>query len=143
MILIFYLLCQILQLKWRSHANAKIALITARIIASLKYNYIIKLCRKKDYHDKLTSVHLSLTQTWSIIKSVVTSKSHYSGPFTNMKDNRGNIINNPQTTASEVNEFFTNIVPSLAAIIPHVSVDHKSYSEWFFCGLFLHLTYYS
>ena len=60
-----------------------------------------------------------------------------------MKDNRGNIINNPQTTASEVNEFFTNIVPSLAAIIPHVSVDHKSYSEWFFCGLFLHLTYYS
>ena len=36
-----------------------------------KYNYLIKLCRKKYYHDKLSSICSSPKQTWSLIKSVL------------------------------------------------------------------------
>ena len=35
-----------------------------------------------------------------------------------MEDNRGNTINNPQLIANKLNEFFTNIGPSVATKIP-------------------------
>ena len=38
-----------------------------------KYNYLIKLCRKKYYHDKLSSICSSLKQALSLIKSVISS----------------------------------------------------------------------
>ena len=45
-----------------------------------KYNYLIKLYRKKYYHNKLSSISSSLKQTWSLIKSIISSKHSSYGP---------------------------------------------------------------
>ena len=74
-------------------------------------------------------------KTWSLIKSVISSKHSSYGP-TAMKDNRCNTINNPQLIANKFNEFFTNIGPSLATKIPHSTVDHKSYLSGSFSDSF-------
>ena len=74
-------------------------------------------------------------KTWSLIKSVISSKHSSYGP-TAMRDNRGNTINNPQLIANKFNEFFTNIGPSLATKIPHSTVDHKSYLSGSFSDSF-------
>ena len=82
----------------------------------------------------------SLKPTWSLIKSVISSKHSSYGP-TAMEDNRGNTINNPQLITNKLNEFFTNIGLSVATKIPHSTVDHKSYlSGSFSDSLFASLT---
>ena len=53
-----------------------------------------------------------------------------------MKDNRGNVVNNPQLIANKFNEFFTNVGPSLATKIPHSTADHKSYLSGSFSDSF-------
>ena len=40
-----------------------------------KYNYTVKLARKKYYHDKLDMQQSNLKATWSTIKTVIGSKS--------------------------------------------------------------------
>ena len=74
----------------------------------------------------MSSIGSSLKQTWSLIIFVISSKHSSYGP-TAMKDNRGNVVNNPQLIANKFNEFFTNVGPSLATKIPHSTADHKSY----------------
>ena len=73
-----------------------------------KYNYLIKLSRKKYYHDKLTSVSSSLKQTWTLIKSVISSKHSNNNPIS-IKDSTGKTTNNPQSIVNKFNDFFTNI----------------------------------
>ena len=36
-----------------------------------KYNFLIKLARKKFFHDKLLSFSLDLRKTWSVIKQII------------------------------------------------------------------------
>ena len=39
-----------------------------------KYNYLVKLARKKYFHEKLISVTSDLKKTWSVIKQVISKK---------------------------------------------------------------------
>lgn len=107
------------QKQWNNPTSANKAIHTK---FRNKYIYLIKLWRKKYYHDKLSSICSSLKQTWSLIKSVISSKHSCYGP-TAMKENK-------------FNGFFTNIGRSLATKTPHSTVDHKSYLSGSFSDSF-------
>ena len=53
-----------------------------------KYNFLLKVARKKYFHDKLISVSSDLRKTWSVIKQIIAKKKpdHH---FSNMKDSSG------------------------------------------------------
>ena len=89
-----------------------------------KYNYLIKLCRKKYYHDKLSSTCSSLKQALSLIKSVTSSKHSSYGPSA-IKDNRGNTINNPNLLISLMNSLLTLVLLlSLKFPTPLLTTNH-------------------
>ena len=76
-----------------------------------KYNFLIKLARKKFFHDKLLSVSADLKKTWSVIKQII-SKKEPEQRFNNMKDSSG--YSNPTQIATKFDNFFANVGPSLA-----------------------------
>ena len=71
-----------------------------------KYNSLIKLARKKYFHDKLVSVCSDLTKTWSLIKEII-SKKKPEQSFVSMRDNTGVYSD----LTSKFNNFFANIGP--------------------------------
>ena len=71
-----------------------------------KYNFLIKLARKKFFHDKLLSVRSDLRKTWSVIKQIL-SKKEPEQRFDNMKDSSGS-YSNPTQIATKFNNFFAN-----------------------------------
>ena len=81
-----------------------------------KYNSLIKIARKKYFHDKLTSISSNLKKTWAVIKQVLTKKQTQQ-TFKTMKDSDG-IYSDPNQIAMKFNNFFTNIGPSLANNLP-------------------------
>ena len=56
-----------------------------------KYNFLIKLARKKFFHDKLLSVSSDLRKTWSVVKQII-SKKEPDQRFNNMKDSYTQIL---------------------------------------------------
>ena len=60
-----------------------------------KYNFLIKLAKKKFFHDKLLSVSSDLRKTWSVIKQIISEKEPELR-FNNMKDSSGSYSNPTQ-----------------------------------------------
>lgn len=90
-----------------------------------KYNFLIKIARKKYYHDKLVSVNSNLKKTWSVIKQVI-SRKQTQHQICTMKDSNGTYSDHIQI-ANKFNNFFTNIGPSLAKNIPHSQTSYKEF----------------
>ena len=90
-----------------------------------KYNSLIKIARKKYFHDKLISVQSDIRKTWSIIKQVLTKKLGPHQSYT-MKDSNGTYTD-PVQIANKFNNFFTNIGPSLAKNIPCSQTDYRKF----------------
>ena len=81
-----------------------------------KYNFLIKLARKKYFHNKLLSISSDMRKTRTVIKQVI-SKKKPDLHFSHMKDNTGT-YSDPIRIVTQFNYFFANIGPSLANNIP-------------------------
>ena len=68
-----------------------------------KYNFLIRVARKKYFHDKLVSVSSDLRKTWSVIKQII-SKKKSEQHFSNMKDSTG-VCSDPSRIATKFNNF--------------------------------------
>ena len=90
-----------------------------------KYNFLIKLARKKFFHDKLLSVSSDLRKTWSVIKQII-SKKEPKQCFNNMKDSSGS-YSNPTQIATKFNNFFANVGPSLANKISPTQITYREF----------------
>ena len=90
-----------------------------------KYNFLIKLARKKFFHDKLLSVSSDLRKTWSVIKQII-SKKEPEQRFNNMKDSSGS-YSNPTQIATKFNNFFANVGPSLANKISPTQITYREF----------------
>ena len=90
-----------------------------------KYNFLIKLARKKLFHDKLLSVSSDLRKTWSVIKQII-SKKEPDQRFNNMKDSSGS-YSNPTPIATKFNNFFANVGPSLANKISPTQITYREF----------------
>ena len=87
------------------------------------YNFLIKLARKKFFHDKLLSVSSDLRKTWSVIKQII-SKKEPEQRFNNMKDS---LYSNPTRIATKFNNFFANAGPSLATNISPTQITYREF----------------
>ena len=74
-----------------------------------KYNFPIRIARKKYFRDKLVSVSSDLRKTWSVIKQII-SKKKSEQHFSNMKDSTG-VCSDPSRIATNFNNFFANKNP--------------------------------
>ena len=92
---------------------------------ALKYNFLIKLARKKFFHNKLLSVSSDLRKTWSVIKQII-SKKEPEQRFNNMKDSSGS-YSNPTQIATKFNNFFANVGPSLANKISPTQITYREF----------------
>ena len=73
-----------------------------------KYNFLLKVARKKYFHDKLISVSSDLRKTWPVIKQIVAKKKP-ERHFSNMKDSSG-ICSDPLHIATKFNNFFARSI---------------------------------
>ena len=90
-----------------------------------KYNFLIKLARKKFFHDKLLYVSSDLRKTWPVIKQII-SKKEPEQRFNNMKDSSGS-YSNPTQIATKFNNFFANVGPSLANKISPTQITYREF----------------
>lgn len=90
-----------------------------------KYNHIVKLSRKKYYHDKLAKQMHDLKATWSTIKSIIGTKPKHAIPSV-MNDSNGE-YNDPFIIANRFNDFFVNVGQSLSKRFPRSHNLHKQY----------------
>ena len=81
-----------------------------------KYNFLLKVARKKYFHDILISFSSDLRNTWSVIKQIIVKKN-LNNIFSNMKDSSG-ICSDLLHIATKLSNFFANIGPSLASKVP-------------------------
>ena len=100
-----------------------------------EYNSLIKIARKKYFHDKLTSISSNLKKTWAVVKQVLTKKQTQQ-TFKTMKDSDG-IYSHPNQIAMTFNNFFTNIGPSLANNLPPQCESHRKFMTDTYINSFL------
>ena len=100
----------------------------------LRYNFLIRVARKKYFHDKLVSVSSDLRKTWSVIKQII-SKKKSEQHFSNMKDSTG-VCSDPSRIATKFNNFFANIGPSVATKVPSTQFSHKDFLVGHFADCF-------
>ena len=98
-----------------------------------KYNYTVKLARKKYFHDKLEMQQSNLNATWSTIKTVIGSKPRTNIP-TSMKDSAGCEYTDPFCIANKFNDFFVNIGHSLSKGFSSSNNQHRNYLTRSFNG---------
>ena len=101
-----------------------------------KYNFLVKLARKKYFHEKLASVTTNLKQTWSVIKQVISKKKTEHLQLGTMKDSNGTYTD-PSEIATKFNNFFINIGPNLANSIPPPQLSHKQFLVSHYTSSFL------
>ena len=99
-----------------------------------KYNFLIRVARKTYFHDKLVSVSSDLRKTWSVITQII-SKKKSEQHFSNMKDSTG-VCSDPLRIATNFNNFFANIGPSLASKVPSTQFSHKDFLVGHFADCF-------
>ena len=87
-----------------------------------KYYSLIKIARKKYFHDKLSRVSSNLKQTWNVIKQVI-SKSQTNHHIHTIKDSQGT-YSDPLQIANKFNNYFTSIGPLLAKKVPNLKTSH-------------------
>ena len=100
-----------------------------------KYNFLIRVARKKKhFHDKLVSVSSDLRKTRSVIKQII-SKQKSEQHFSSMKHSTG-VCSDPSRIATNFNNFFANIGPSLASKVPSTQFSHKDFLVGHFADCF-------
>ena len=88
-----------------------------------EYNFLIRVARKKYFHDKLVSASSDLGKTWSVIKQII-PKQKSEQHFSNMTDSTG-VCSDPSRITINFNNFFANTGPSLASKVPSTRFSHK------------------
>ena len=81
-----------------------------------KYNFLLKVDRKKYFNHKLMFLSSDLRKTWSVIKQIIT-KNKPDHHFSNMKDSSG-ICSDTLHIATKITNFFANVGRSLASKVP-------------------------
>ena len=99
-----------------------------------EYNFLIRVARKKCFHDKLVSASSDLGKTWSFIKQII-SKQKSEQHFSNMKHSTG-VCSDPSRIAINFNNFFANMGPSLASKVPSTQFCHKDFLVGHFADCF-------
>lgn len=91
-----------------------------------KLNHLIKITTKNYYTQKLENAKNSLKDTWRILKDLINKKkSKLIYPNTFSHNNKE--ISNTNEIAQTFNEYFTNIGPNLASIIPQTNNRFQEY----------------
>ena len=82
---------------------------------------MIKIARKKYFHDKLSCVSSNLKQTWNVIKQVISKRQTHH--IYTIKDFQST-YSDPLQIANKFNNYFTSIGPLLANKVPNSQTSH-------------------
>ena len=106
--------------------------ITGKLIDKENYNNyrntltkLLKLTEKSFYADKFRNVSNNLRKTWSILNRVI-NKTSVNDTIKSLNID-GNKVIDPNIIVTKLNDYFTNIGPSLAAFIKTENRTYDSY----------------
>ena len=90
------------------------------------YRSLIRKAKFNYYHEKFQEFSNDMKKTWKIINSIIaTKKSSHDIPSTFYDGNMS--YTGTKDIAEGFNEFFVNVGPSLAEVIPNTDVNYESY----------------
>lgn len=82
-------------------------------------------CKQSYYTKKLAECDGDVKSTWKAVHEI-TDTARNANIITEIKDDNGEMVKDPETIANKFNAFFTGIGPELAAKIPHESMKRKN-----------------